>query len=307
MTFGERLRQLRKESGMSMEEVAEKVGLTRPTIFRYENGTIKSIPPDKVHALANLFGVTRPYLMGWTEEPNINPFKNLDTVADKLRENRGYANLKWKPASESDCITAATQALRALVRFRISRTPIYPQQIMQASPLATMATFDGIAEADEEDLYPIVKHGEMTRKDGSQHYIFYVDRNAPIGHLSLSLAVALGHIYLGHDENHLDDAMEREAECFAAHMMFPRPVIRLLEERKYAFTEESFARIFGYCDWCIDSLQAAPKVTVSAELNRLVKDQFRPYVDTLEEMNVLKPIARNRPLDLSRYMDGYED
>ena len=66
MTFGERLRQLRDENNMSLDDVAKSIGMTRPTIYRYEKGLIENVPPENVHKLANLFGVSRPYIMGWT-------------------------------------------------------------------------------------------------------------------------------------------------------------------------------------------------------------------------------------------------
>ena len=68
MTFAERLRELRTEKKMSLNQVAEKIGVGRANIYKYEHGIITNVPPDRVHALANLFGVTRPYLMGWTDE-----------------------------------------------------------------------------------------------------------------------------------------------------------------------------------------------------------------------------------------------
>lgn len=303
MTFGERLRELRKENGMTLDEVAEQVGLAKATIYRYETGTIKKIPAENYHLLANLFGVSRPYIMGWTDERHDDPDQNLDIVAEKLRETDREAGRRWKPASGSDCMTAANQALRTLVKFKIARTPIYPQQILQASSKVTMMTYDGL-----NGSLPIEFHTVVRRKDGNPHYLFNVDRNAPIGYLSLSLATEIGHIYLSHDEGKMDDAMEREAECFAIHLRFPRPVIRLLQERGFVFTEETFAKVFGYCDWCLDSILNAPRVVVSPELNRLVKEQFMPYVRELEEVSGLWRFQTGeKELDLTRYMDGYEE
>lgn len=68
MTFGERLRQLRKEKGMTLDNVAESVNLTRPTIYRYEKGIITNVPIETITHLAQLFGVSRPYLMGWSDD-----------------------------------------------------------------------------------------------------------------------------------------------------------------------------------------------------------------------------------------------
>lgn len=311
MTFAERLKELRKEKGMSMDEVGKYLGVGRANIYKYEHGLIENVPPDKVHKLASLFGVTRPYMMGWTDERHVNPDKNLDMVAEKLRKHTGRnvsVRNAWKPARASDCTTAATQALRALAKFKISRTPIYPQQVLQASNVATIVTFDNPKEMDLKDD-EIVVSSEHRDHDGNLHHIFAVNRNAPIGELCLLLSIHIGHIYLGHvgDQHHCEK--RRESECFAVHFRYPRPVIKLLMEKGFVFTIESFSRVFGYCDPCLDSLEKAQPVATSPELNRLVKEQFTPYINSLEEMGVLdiKPGKDERVMDLSRYMAGYED
>ena len=68
MTFAERLRQLRKEKNMTIEEVADAVGLARTTVFRYEKGIITNVPLETYDKLAELFGVCRPYLIGWSDD-----------------------------------------------------------------------------------------------------------------------------------------------------------------------------------------------------------------------------------------------
>lgn len=304
MTFAERLRELRTEKGMSMDDVGRVIGVGRANIYKYEHGIVTNVPPDKVHKLANLFGVTRPYMMGWTDERKADPSNNLDMVAEMLREREEGESLTepWKPAAASDCITAATQALRALAKFKISRTPIYPQQVLQASAVSSIITF---GNSHEE----MVVSTTQTMPDGKKHYLFSVNRNAPIGELSLMLSICIGHIYLGHAGNPHECTQRKESECFAIHFKFPRPMIKLLQERGYVFTKESFSRIFGYCDPCLNSILNAPTVSTSPELNRLVKEQFVPYVNLLEELGLLKTDKRKsgQPLDLSNYMAGYED
>ena len=325
MTFGERLRQLREERGMSMEDVARIMGLTRPTIYRYENGTIVNVPPETVHRLANMFGVTRPYIMGWTDERHANPAENLDMVAEKLRmpfrdslEEQKPSYWRNKGGNMPDCTTAATQAARALIKFDIGRTPIYPQQILQASKYATIITFSDPQELDDVvgmNVITSVNRNNLlmssiySDEEGSEaHYLFSVNRNADLGHLKLALAVEIGHIYLGHN-SHMNERehMEKEAECFAVHLEFPRAVIKLLQEKGYVFTKESFSRVFGDCEWCLDSILNARPVTISPELNRLVKEQFKPYVETLIDIGILLMPVHGEPLDLSNYMAGYED
>lgn len=62
-----KLKELRREKSMTLEELAERVGTSRQTIHRYENGKISNIPPEKVEALAYALGTTPSELMGWGE------------------------------------------------------------------------------------------------------------------------------------------------------------------------------------------------------------------------------------------------
>lgn len=65
---GERLRALRKERDMSQEEVAKRIGISRPAYVNYEAG--KSRPVRKLSELSALFNVTTDYLLGKSDAPN---------------------------------------------------------------------------------------------------------------------------------------------------------------------------------------------------------------------------------------------
>ncbi len=62
-----KLKQLRKERGMTLEELAEKLGTSKQTIHRYENGIIANIPHEKIEKLAYELFVSPSELMGWNE------------------------------------------------------------------------------------------------------------------------------------------------------------------------------------------------------------------------------------------------
>lgn len=62
MTLAEKITRLRKNAGMSQEELAEKLNVSRQAISRWENG---SAMPDAANLLqlSKLFGVTADYLL----------------------------------------------------------------------------------------------------------------------------------------------------------------------------------------------------------------------------------------------------
>lgn len=65
MSIGERIKHIRKEQGLSIDDVAEKLGKNRTTVYRYENGDIENLPLGILDSLASTLNTTPAYLMGW--------------------------------------------------------------------------------------------------------------------------------------------------------------------------------------------------------------------------------------------------
>ncbi len=61
-----RLRKLREVQGIAPERIALTLGVSRHTYDRWETGQT-SIKDHHKQGLAELFGVSIPYLMGWDE------------------------------------------------------------------------------------------------------------------------------------------------------------------------------------------------------------------------------------------------
>ena len=82
MNIGNRIKERRKELHLSADAVAEKLGVSRSTVFRYENGDIEKFPTQKLAEIANALNTTPGYLMGWDkkEAPKIiNIYEQLET------------------------------------------------------------------------------------------------------------------------------------------------------------------------------------------------------------------------------------
>ena len=77
-----RLKELRKQAGLTLDELAERVGTSKQTIHRYENGIITNVPPRKIESLASALGTTPQELMGWDDEPATD-YKNVMPVSVK--------------------------------------------------------------------------------------------------------------------------------------------------------------------------------------------------------------------------------
>lgn len=53
------------DRGLTLLEVAERLGKTEATIQRYESGNIKNLKNDTIEDLASVLNVSPAYLMGW--------------------------------------------------------------------------------------------------------------------------------------------------------------------------------------------------------------------------------------------------
>lgn len=71
MTTGERIRARRKELGITADNLAEAINVSRSTMFRYENGQIEKLPINNLVPIARALHTTVSYLMGWDEEKEI--------------------------------------------------------------------------------------------------------------------------------------------------------------------------------------------------------------------------------------------
>lgn len=68
MTTGDRMKLRRKELGLSAEKVAERLGVSPATVYRYEKGDIEKLPGDILPTLSDILQTTPAYLMGWTDD-----------------------------------------------------------------------------------------------------------------------------------------------------------------------------------------------------------------------------------------------
>ena len=85
MGFGQKIKQIRKSKGMSLEQVGDIVGVGKSTVRKWETGDIANMRRDKIAKLANALGVEPSYLMGWTEDAPVSIL-----TADELRMLKAY-------------------------------------------------------------------------------------------------------------------------------------------------------------------------------------------------------------------------
>lgn len=67
MTIGERIKAKREEYRISQTDLANRVGITKQSLYKYEKGIITNIPSDTIELLAAALHCSPGYIMGWDE------------------------------------------------------------------------------------------------------------------------------------------------------------------------------------------------------------------------------------------------
>ena len=113
MTIGERIKERRKQLGLTVDELAERLGKNRATIYRYESNDIEKLPTTVLEPLAKALDVTPAYLMGWdtdniviksfdpTKSPNYVKKTHIDEsqvpYSEPLKDYPGAPDIKVLP------------------------------------------------------------------------------------------------------------------------------------------------------------------------------------------------------------------
>ena len=298
MTIGSRLHDLRIDLVLTMEELGQKVGVGKGTIKKYENGVIKNIPSDKIEALADALETTPEYLMGWTE-------------------NEHSQHQEHKEVPEPDYELAATKAAEILVQLRVSAAPVLPLQILNSMPGVLVRAFTELADntgLDRNDLaswYGAESQDAVTftrTVGGRQRYIVAYNQRMPFYMLQMSLARELAFIVLGTADVRQDDARMQEALTFTRHLLCPRPLVRAMMDEGLPLTVESVGSLTGCYGRCLAGIRETPATHVAAGLNRLIRQQFAPFVENLAQFEMIAARHDDSPeADFGTFMDGYEE
>lgn len=86
MSIGKRINALRTRQGLSIDDLATKLGKNRTTIYRYENGDIENLPLSILNPLAEALDTTPAHLMGWNAKDMIST-----TISDGEEESVYYS------------------------------------------------------------------------------------------------------------------------------------------------------------------------------------------------------------------------
>lgn len=102
--MAKRIKELRLSLCLTLEEVANQVGVGKSTVRKWETGIIANMRCDKIAALAKALHTTPGYLMGWTDEQAISPVSKsiCKQIEDKFGKNAATALSLYVQLDEID-------------------------------------------------------------------------------------------------------------------------------------------------------------------------------------------------------------
>ena len=256
--------------------------------------------------LLDLMNDRKPPFLGYYAEPT--PITAPLSVTNRLL---GIAN------DMPDYDSAATEATQLLMDYGIFTAPIDPLHILKSLPSVLVVTFTELAnEAGMDDIDSVMEFGAhiqdavtfTTRASEKIRYIVAYNQRQPISIIQLALARELGGIVLGHDSSRDAKVRYAEALAFARHLLCPRPLIKLLQEKGIQLTVEALGNMTGLYGRPLAGIKKTMGAYVPPDLNRRLKEGFSDYAERFTSYNMfIAGHDASGVFDFGSYMDLYTD
>jgi transcriptional regulator with XRE-family HTH domain len=91
--LAKRIKALREELGLSQEELAKRLRVSRPKVSQMENNEVR-ITAEELVALANIFNVSVESLLDFNKEPKVILEKGEEVIGQDVRINVPQKNVK---------------------------------------------------------------------------------------------------------------------------------------------------------------------------------------------------------------------
>ena len=99
-TIGEKIFRLRRQHGISQEELADKINVTRQAVSKWETGNV--VPnSDSIAALCRLFNVSADILLDDSKEIAVSSVEFVESVVQRNDEKQSDSIVETKAASKS--------------------------------------------------------------------------------------------------------------------------------------------------------------------------------------------------------------
>ncbi len=239
---GSRLKSARQYRGLTVEELSEKVNVSKQTISQYENGKISDVPFDRMLSLSKELNFPYEYflqkntdtvltgstyfrsLMKTGKKYRLSQIKKMEHLAiiySYLREYVNFPALNLPPwIGEVEDPSEAAKMLRDF--WKLGKKPL--NDIMRLAEENGIVVTMFRTETDDIDAF-----SQFVEFDGQEVYLVALSANKTSAvRLNFDIAHELGHIMLhewSEDEEIISREQfkekEREANAFAAEFLLP--------------------------------------------------------------------------------------
>lgn len=117
--IAQRIKQRRTELNLSLQDVADKSDMSKSTLQRYESGSIRNIPLQKLGMLASALQTSADWILGWCKSPDDIP--PIDVDFRKFIKGMGFEIQAW-PSYKSNIY---------LCNIDLGRAPITKEEYEQ--------------------------------------------------------------------------------------------------------------------------------------------------------------------------------
>lgn len=211
---------------------------------------------------------------------------------------------------------AATKAMEILIQYGITSAPIDPLPILKRMPGVLLVSFTemsqsiGIERKNLVTMFGNENQDAVTSvhwKNGKLVYLIAFNQRLPIYMIQRSLAREMGHIVLGHDGSLPEEIRYAEANCFAYHLICPRPIIKAVYDSGLRMSVEVLGNMTGCYERCLAGMRKTPGANVPAELNLKVRKQFSDYLENYLDYQTFVREDESATADFGTYMDNYKE
>ncbi len=165
--WNERIRKKRLEKGITLAQIADKLGVTEATAQRYESGSIKSVPYEHMCAYGEILGCSPAYLMGWVSNTDsiLDYFDNTLAEIISFLEKSGYAILQTNSWNDDSIViknkngqiiktTSSGELVGQYEQLRVDDLPLTIENILNIQSLTTLPEDIRAAARNMMDLSP---------------------------------------------------------------------------------------------------------------------------------------------------------
>lgn len=163
--WNERIHERRIENGITLAQVAEKLGVTEATAQRYERGNIKNIPYEHMCVYGEILHCSPAYLMGWEDN------EQLKEDSSKIMQYYKLLNDIGKYIA-TERVKELTEVSRYVKEYKTTESPLKlftdPVKALNYLEKHNIAAFNGVSKLSNEEIIELANIALNSQNNGGR-------------------------------------------------------------------------------------------------------------------------------------------